>query len=202
MYIFRVFKLFNMIITPDFFTAKELKIRNRWLISMFFTLWLSIFDVASMAFVEHNSLQLFLSLSLINLFVFGLLYYFSYKKNGYQMLQMMLFLPFTRLNDIISSFKSLKVENMMDLIILLVTLGLIVWWYYTSIKLIQLNTPLNPSRKCRKALAEMEASQTLEDLDLKFHNLVNEFSKFERVITKAYHEKKESLNRLAGAVNC
>ncbi|MBS0647711.1 MAG: hypothetical protein JSS10_00630 [Verrucomicrobia bacterium] len=179
-----------MIIPSDFFTIEELKIRKRWLISMFVMLGFYTFQLAIMSLDVPHSLQFFASLSLFNLFVFGLLYYFSYKKHGYQMLQMVLLLPFTRLHDII---KSIQIQNKVDLVILLVILGLYGWWYYISFKFIELNRPLNPSRKCKKALAEMEASQTIEDLDLKFHNLVKEFAKFERVITKAYHEKKESL---------
>lgn len=188
-----------MIITSDFFTAKELKLRKRWLISMFVMLGFSILQVASLALEDPNPLQLFVILSLVNLVVFWLLYHFSYKKNGYQFLLMVLLIPFTQMKEIMSAFQSMPIQNGVGLAILFASLGLYGWWYYISLKLIELNTPLNPSRKCKKALAEMEASQTLEDLDLKFHNLVNEFSKFERVITKAYNEKKESLIRHASS---
>jgi hypothetical protein len=188
-----------MIITSDFFTAKELKLRKRWLISMFVMLGFSILQVASLTLEDPNPLQLFVILSLVNLVVFWLLYHFSYKKNGYQLLLMILLIPFTQMKEIMSAFQSMPIQNGIGLVILFASLGLYGWWYYISLKLIELHTPLNPSRKCRKALAEMEASQTIEDLDLKFHKLVNEFSKFERVITKAYHEKKESLIRHASS---
>ena len=110
------------------------------------------------------------------------------------MLQFTLLYPFFSLNEIVSDFKSImETANTTKLVILLVILGLMGWWYFTSIKLIMLNTPLNPSSKCKKAIALMETAQTIEDLDLKFDNLKNEFPKYERVIAQLYHEKKESL---------
>lgn len=183
-----------MILNADFFTTKELKIRKQWLISMFISLGLSLLQAAAMSSDTPNPLRFFGILSLLHLVIFGLLYYFSYKKNGYQVLQMTLFYPFFRLGETILYFKSMmETANTSDWVILLVILGLKGWWYFISFKLIMLNIPLNPSRKCKKAIAQMQTAQTIEDLDLKFDNLKNEFPKYERVITKLYLEKKESL---------
>lgn len=187
-----------MIINADFFTTQELRIRKQWLISMFIMLGFSLLQAAVLAFDSPTPLRYFGILSLLNLVVFGLLYYFSYKQNGYQVLQMNLIYPFLKLKEIASYFKSvIETMDTTELVILLVTLGINGWWYFTSIKLIMLNTPLNPSRKCKKAIAQMQTAQTIEDLDLKFHNLTNEFPRYERVITKIYQEKKESLMNVA-----
>ncbi len=187
-----------MIVNADFFTTKELKIRKQWLISMFSMIGFTLLQAVAMSFNTPKPLRFFGLGSLFMLVFFGLLYHFSYKKNGYQMLQMTLLYPLIRMSENASKFKSrMQIEDTTDLVILLIILLVYGWWYFTSIKLIMLNIPLNPSRKCKKAIAQMQTAQTIEDLDLKFNNLKNEFPKFERVITKVYDEKKESLINVA-----
>ncbi len=169
----------------DFFTYEEQKIRKRWLISLFVKSGLEF----GLLFSTDKPKLLTISELIFN----GLLYYFTYKKNGFQFLFSTLLYSLTNIGRILQSKFLIGIDNVADTIALIIGLGFYGWWNYISFKLIKLHESLKPSRKCRKAMAHMQTAQTLGDLDLKFHHLRNSFPKFERSITKDYQEKRDVL---------
>ncbi len=180
------------------FTPEELKIRRRWVLTL---MWMIPYDIVTTGLVSLTSpkpLELFVFVVLFQLGMTGLLYYFTYKRNGHTLLFTSLFMTLTSLpqrfsqNNPFSDISS-NAEMTAIIITLVIMLGVWAWWAFVSFKIVELHRSLKPSRRCKKAMAPMQAAQTIEDLDQQLQVLKGEFPKYERAIEVAYQEKKNSL---------
>jgi hypothetical protein len=177
----------------DLFTPEEQKIRKRWLITLFWMLPFELFMLGCASMEQSKPLEFFMFTLIFHLGITGLLYYFTYKKNGYRLLFWALLYPCYGIID--KLFKPepwIQIDTVTDAVVLIAIIGINGWWYYVSLKLTDLHMKLRPSRKCKQAISQMKTAQTIEDLDLKFQDLMNQFPKYERPILKEYQEKKNS----------
>ena len=182
------------------FTPEEQKLRRRWLLTL---MWMIPYEIVMIGLASLNSpdpMEFFLFLVLSQLGVTGLLYYFTYKRNGHLLLFGTLMTTLTSLprrfskNELFSGVSSgSTAETVAFIVMLAISLGIWVWWFFVSFKIMELHRSLKPSRKCKKAMIPMQAAQTVEDLDQQLHVLKSEFPKYERAIEVAYQEKKNSL---------
>ena len=180
------------------FTPEEQKIRRRWVLTL---MWMIPFDliVTGLASLDlPNPMEFFLFIALFQLGITGLIYYFTYKRNGHLFLFGTLMSTLTSLpqrfskNNVFSEISG-TAEMVTVIVMLVITLGVWGWWFFISFKLIEIHRSLKPSRRCKKAMVPMQAAQTIEDLDQQLQILKGEFPKYERGIEVAYQEKKNSL---------
>ena len=180
------------------FTPEEQKIRRRWVLTL---MWMIPYDIVTTglaSLISPKPLELFVFVVLFQLGLTGLLYYFTYQKNGHMLLFTSLFITLTSLPQRFSqnnpfSNVDIKAELIAIIVTLVIMLGVWAWWAFVSFKLVELHRSLKPSKKCKKAMAPMQAAQTLKDLDYQFQTLKNQFPKYERALQAAYQTKKGSL---------
>ena len=184
------------------FTPEEQKIRRRWVLTL---MWMIPYDIVTTGLVSLTSakpLEFFLFVVAFQLGLAALLYYFTYKRNGHALLFGTLLMTLSSLPQRFSqnnpfSDVSSNTELTVIIITLVIMMGVWAWWAFVSFKLIEVHRTLKPSRKCKKAMAPMEAAQTIEELDHHFHVLKDQFPKYERALQTAYEAKKGSLVALS-----
>jgi hypothetical protein len=91
------------------------------------------------------------------------------------------------------SLISTKAELIAVIVTLVIMLGVWAWWAFVSFKIVELHRSLKPSRKCKKAMAPLQAALTIQELDQKFHILKDQFPKSKRALEAAYQTKKGML---------
>lgn len=180
------------------FTPEEQKIRRRWVLTLMCMVPYDIVVIGLASLTLPQPLRFFVFVILAQLVGTGLLYYFTYKKNGHKLLFTSLFITLTSLpqrfsqNNLFSNIDT-QAERIATLVVLAIMFCVWAWWAFVSFKIVELHRSLKPSRKCKKAMAPLQIAQTLQELDHQFQILKDQFPRCERALQAAYQTKKGTL---------
>jgi hypothetical protein len=134
------------------FTPEEQKVRRRWVITLMCMIPYDVATTGLASLISPKPLELFVFVVLFQLGLTGLLYYFTYKKNGHMLLFTSLFVTLTSLlqrfskNNPFSNIET-KAELIATIITLVIMFAVWAWWAFVSFKLVELHRSLKPSRK-------------------------------------------------------
>lgn len=143
-----------------------------------------------------------LLVSLIAILAFGLMYYLAYKKHGNKWLTFCLVV--TAVTYLRAVPKKLGAsQDLWTVATLSVDLGLLIWWYYLSIRLRALNRkirsqPFLETDAFKSAEALIRSATSLEELRNKYHEAFRKVPKsFVHTLSQPFEEMKASLQAIA-----
>ncbi len=182
---------------PYIFTKEDQKIRKRWFITLicYALFQLCITVLSSLDEPDAYELSSMIALEIVE---FMVIYIFTYRNNGYKLLQLTLYGLFLSFTRSISSLQSpaeprTSAEIATMTIAFILNLAITIWWVYNSYKIINLHRSLSPSSKCLKEMDKLQTAQNLEDLDQQLQTLKERFPNYDRSIETAYQKKRTSL---------
>jgi hypothetical protein len=186
-------------------TKREERERKYWLLAticsriVYPVVVFLLFDLMAgkIQFTQHSLYKLSID-ALIGLVLLWMIVHCAYKKHGTKLLLIWLvIIPFRMLFSIIFLVK--ESHNPWIVAQILLECTMYAWWYILSLRLRKINKTiqyfhvLKNSEEYKKAMSEIQAARTLEDLDSKFHTARKNWPDLEYSLIKEYRSKRTNL---------
>jgi hypothetical protein len=177
------------------FTQDEIKVRSQWLTATFwFFIWFPLIQSVINFFNPKGHFYLF-SLP-VQLLWFWAIWRCAHEKPGTKLLTFLLVLAPLQLIALVGLL-SRRSADLWAYGESLADLALYTWWFILSLKLRRINKRLQLKKKFtaeyKAALQTLESATTLDELEIKFSELIHTWPQCEPATSKAYMDKKSEL---------